>query len=58
VAVILAHLGLPARGGSTAQTALVFLGVTALVWLRGDASQPVMQVDGPQQCLAGQLAAV
>ena len=37
VAVIVAHLPLPARGGSNAQTALVFLGITAFVWLRGDA---------------------
>ncbi|MFY9932375.1 MAG: sensor histidine kinase [Streptosporangiaceae bacterium] len=37
VAVVLAHLALPARGSNTAQTALIFLGVTAVVWLRGDA---------------------
>ena len=37
VAVIVAHLGLPARGSDTAQTALIFLGVTAVVWVRGDA---------------------
>jgi signal transduction histidine kinase len=37
VAVILAHLALPARGDNTAQTALIFLGITAVVWLRGDA---------------------
>jgi len=37
VAVIVAHLALPARGGSNAQTALVYLGITAFVWLRGDA---------------------
>ena len=37
VAVILAHLALPARGSNTAQTALIFLGVTAVVWIRGDA---------------------
>lgn len=37
VAEILAHLALPARGGSRGQTALIFLGVTALVWIRGDA---------------------
>jgi signal transduction histidine kinase len=37
VAVIVAHLGLPARGSNTAQTALIFLGVTAFVWFRGDA---------------------
>jgi signal transduction histidine kinase len=36
VAEILAHLGLSA-GGNTAQTTLVWLGVTALVWIRGDA---------------------
>jgi len=36
VAVIAAHLALPAHGGSNAQTALVYLGVTAFVWLRGD----------------------
>jgi signal transduction histidine kinase len=37
VAVIVAHLALPARGGSNAQAALVYLGITAFVWLRGDA---------------------
>jgi signal transduction histidine kinase len=37
VAVIVAHLGLPARGSDSAQTALIFLGVTAVVWVRGDA---------------------
>ena len=37
VAVIVAHLALPARGSNTAQTALIFLGVTAVVWIRGDA---------------------
>jgi signal transduction histidine kinase len=37
VAEILALLALPARGSNTAQTALIFLGVTAVVWLRGDA---------------------
>jgi signal transduction histidine kinase len=37
VALIVAHLALPARGSSTGQTALIFLGVTAFVWLRGDA---------------------
>jgi signal transduction histidine kinase len=37
VAEIVAHLALPARGGNTAQTALIFLGVTAVVWIRGDA---------------------
>jgi signal transduction histidine kinase len=37
VAVILAHLALAARGSNTAQTALIFLGITAVVWLRGDA---------------------
>lgn len=37
VAEILAHLALPGRGSNTAQTALIFLGVTAVVWLRGDA---------------------
>jgi signal transduction histidine kinase len=37
VAEIVAHLGLPARGGSRSQTALIFLGVTAFVWIRGDA---------------------
>ena len=36
-AVIVAHLALPARGSNTVQTALIFLGVTAVVWLRGDA---------------------
>jgi signal transduction histidine kinase len=37
VAEILVHLALPARGGNAGQTALIFLGVTAVVWLRGDA---------------------
>ena len=37
VAVIVAHLALPAAGSNTAQTALIFLGVTAVVWIRGDA---------------------
>jgi signal transduction histidine kinase len=37
VAVIVAHLALPARGSNAGQTALIFLGVTAVVWLRGDA---------------------
>jgi signal transduction histidine kinase len=37
VAEILVHLALPARGGNAGQTALIFLGVTAFVWLRGDA---------------------
>ena len=37
VAEIVVHLALPARGGNTTQTALIFLGVTAVVWVRGDA---------------------
>ena len=37
VAEIIAHLALPARGSNTVQTALIFLGVTAIVWIRGDA---------------------
>jgi signal transduction histidine kinase len=37
VAEIVAHLALPARGSNTTQTALIFLGVTAVVWVRGDA---------------------
>ena len=37
VAEIVAHLGLPAGGGRKAQTALIFLGITAFVWIRGDA---------------------
>ncbi len=37
VAEIAVHLALPARGSNTAQTALIFLGVTAVVWIRGDA---------------------
>jgi signal transduction histidine kinase len=37
VAEIVAHLALPARGNDPTQTALIFLGVTAVVWLRGDA---------------------
>ena len=37
VAEIVAHLALPARGSGATQTALIFLGVTAVVWIRGDA---------------------
>ena len=37
VAEILAHLGLAARGSNAAQTAVVFLGFTAVAWIRGDA---------------------
>jgi signal transduction histidine kinase len=37
IAVIGAHLALPARGGNNADEALVFLGITAFVWIRGDA---------------------
>jgi len=37
VGEIVAHLALPARGSNTEQTALIFLGVTAFVWVRGDA---------------------
>ena len=37
VAEIVAHLALPARGSNLGQTALIFLGVTAFVWVRGDA---------------------
>ena len=37
VAEIVIHLALPARGGNAGQTALIFLGVTAVVWLRGNA---------------------
>jgi signal transduction histidine kinase len=37
VAEIVVHLALPARGSNAGQTALIFLGVTALVWVRGDA---------------------
>jgi signal transduction histidine kinase len=37
VATIVAHLALPARGGDNVQTVLIFLGVTAVVWVRGDA---------------------
>jgi signal transduction histidine kinase len=37
VAVIVAHLALPAHHDSKDQTALVFLGFTAFVWIRGDA---------------------
>jgi signal transduction histidine kinase len=37
VAEIVVHLALPARGDNAGQTALIFLGVTAFVWLRGDA---------------------
>ncbi len=39
VAEIVIHLALPARGGNAGQTALIFLGVTAGVWIRGDAVQ-------------------
>jgi signal transduction histidine kinase len=37
VAEIVVHLALPARGSNAGQTALIFLGVTAFVWVRGDA---------------------
>jgi signal transduction histidine kinase len=36
VAEILVHLALPASGSNSAQNALIFLGVTAFVWIRGD----------------------
>jgi signal transduction histidine kinase len=37
VAEIVVHLALPDRGSNAGQTALIFLGVTAFVWVRGDA---------------------
>jgi signal transduction histidine kinase len=37
VAEVVVHLALPARGSNAGQTALIFLGVTAFVWVRGDA---------------------
>jgi signal transduction histidine kinase len=37
VGEIVAHLALPAGGSNAGQTALIFLGVTAFVWVRGDA---------------------
>ena len=37
VAEIVVHLALPARGSNAGQTALISLGVTAFVWVRGDA---------------------
>jgi signal transduction histidine kinase len=42
VAVIFAHLPLPAHHGNNAWTALTFLGVTAFVWIRGDAVRSSM----------------
>ena len=58
VAAILAHLALPARGGNTAQTALIFLGVTAVVWLRGDAVRTgTLEAERERQMRARQAVA-
>ncbi len=58
VAAILAHLALPARGSSTAQTALIFLGVTAVVWLRGDAVRTgALEAERERQTRARQAVA-
>lgn len=58
VAVILAHLALPARGSNSAQTALIFLGVTAVVWLRGDAVRTgALEAERERQMQARQAVA-
>ena len=58
VAVIVAHLALPARGSNTAQTALIFLGVTAVVWLRGDAVRTgALEAERERQMRARQAVA-
>jgi signal transduction histidine kinase len=58
VAVILAHLALPARDSNTAQTALIFLGVTAVVWLRGDAVRTgALEAERERQMRARQAVA-
>ena len=58
VAIIVAHLALPARGSNTAQTALIFLGVTAFVWLRGDAVRTgALEAEREQEARARQAVA-
>ena len=58
VATIVAHLALPARGSNTAQTALIFLGVTAVVWLRGDAVRTgALEAERERQMRARQAVA-
>jgi signal transduction histidine kinase len=58
VGIILAHLALPARGSNTAQTALIFLGVTAVVWLRGDAVRTgALEAERQRQMQARQAVA-
>ena len=58
VAVIVAHLPLPARGSNSAQTALIFLGVTAVVWIRGDAVRTgALEAERERQLRARQAVA-
>ncbi len=58
VAAILAHLALPARGSNTGQTVLIFLGVTAVVWLRGDAVRTgALEAERERQMRARQAVA-
>ena len=58
VAAIVAHLALPARGGNTAQTAVIFLGVTAVVWIRGDAVRTgALEAERERQMRARQAVA-
>jgi signal transduction histidine kinase len=58
VAEIVAHLALPARGSDPTQTALIFLGVTAVVWLRGDAVRTgALEAERQRQMQARQAVA-
>ena len=58
VAEIVVHLALPARGGNAGQTALIFLGVTAFVWLRGDAVRSgLLEVERQRELRARQAVA-
>jgi signal transduction histidine kinase len=58
VAVIVAHLVLPARGSNTGQTALIFLGVTVVVWLRGDAVRSgLVEAERQRELRVGQAVA-
>ena len=58
VAAVVAHLALPARGSNAAQTALIFLGVTAVVWLRGDAVRTgALEAERERQMRARQAVA-
>jgi signal transduction histidine kinase len=58
IAEVAAHLALPARGSNTGQTALIFLGVTAVVWLRGDAVRTgALEAERERQLRARQAVA-